>query len=134
VAREFGPVMKAESDDELYRVNPVWLGPPGATLPWRARYVAYGVWIGVFLALFTVARLVLMMPLSVWVVAWSVVIATVVTRVVCRRIDFERPLGTVLAAFGAELRGPRRRTVPERGVVGLAGVRGHTDRPRRRSA
>ena len=31
------------TDDEVYRVDSVWLGPPRATFPWRARYVAYGV-------------------------------------------------------------------------------------------
>ena len=30
------------TDDEVYRVDSVWLGPPRATFPWRARYVSYG--------------------------------------------------------------------------------------------
>nr|WP_042186903.1 hypothetical protein [Kibdelosporangium sp. MJ126-NF4]CEL17659.1 hypothetical protein [Kibdelosporangium sp. MJ126-NF4]CTQ91114.1 hypothetical protein [Kibdelosporangium sp. MJ126-NF4] len=125
--------MLAEPDDEIYRVNPVWLGPPRATLPWRARYVAYGVWMAAFLAIFTVARLVLMLPLTIWVIAWSVVLATLVTRLICRRIDFERPLGCVLAAFGAELMGPRRREAGERGLVGLTTrVPVHEQRPRRK--
>jgi hypothetical protein len=125
--------MLAEPDDEIYRVNPVWLGPPNVTLPWRARYVAYGVWMAAFLAVFTVARLVLLLPLTFWVVAWSLVIATVATRVICRRIDFEKPLGSVLTAFGHELTGPRRRETGERGVVGLSHrVVIRPDRPRRK--
>ena len=35
--------MRLPVDDEIYNVNAVWLGPPGKTLPFRARYVAYGV-------------------------------------------------------------------------------------------
>nr|WP_052477732.1 hypothetical protein [Kibdelosporangium sp. MJ126-NF4]CEL13574.1 hypothetical protein [Kibdelosporangium sp. MJ126-NF4]CTQ99260.1 hypothetical protein [Kibdelosporangium sp. MJ126-NF4] len=111
--------MLAEPDDEIYRVNPVWLGPPRLTLPWRARYVAYGVWMAAFLLIFTVARLVLLLPLTVWVVAWSLVLTTVVTRLVCRRIDFEKPLSSVLAAFGHEIAGPRRQHTVQRGVVGV---------------
>ena len=34
--------MRLPVDDEIYNVNAVWLGPPRKTLPWRARYVAYG--------------------------------------------------------------------------------------------
>ena len=41
--------MRVRTDDEVYRVDAVWLGPPKATFPWRARYVAWGVGIVVFL-------------------------------------------------------------------------------------
>ena len=127
--------MLAEPDDEIYRVNPVWLGPPRVTLPWRARYVAYGVWMATFLTIFTVARLVLLMPLSFWVLAWSLVLTTVVTRLICRRIDFEKPLGSVLSAFGGEVAGPRRRDAREHGVVGLhSRVEFRATRPRPRAA
>jgi hypothetical protein len=112
--------MLAEPDDEIYRVNPVWLGPPQLTLPWRARYVAYGVWIAAFLLIFSLVRLVLLLPLTVWVVAWSLVLTTVVTRLICRRIDFEKPLSSVLATFTHEIAGPRRRRAARRGVVGLS--------------
>jgi hypothetical protein len=126
--------MLAEPDDEIYRVNPVWLGPPRVTLPWRARYVAYGVWMVAFLTIFTVVRMVLLLPLTIWVVAWSLVAATVITRLIGRRIDFEKPLGSVLAAFGSELTGPRRSDVRERGVVGVAprvSIRPNRPLPRR---
>jgi hypothetical protein len=118
--------MLAEPDDEIYRVNPVWLGPPNVTLPWRARYVAYGVWMAAFLGIFTLARLVLILPLTVWVVAWSLILTTIVTRLVCRRIGFDRPLTSVLAGFGNELAGPRRHHTPIRGVVGPDRVRFRT--------
>ena len=34
--------MLVRTDDQVYRVDSVWLGPPRATFPWRARYVSYG--------------------------------------------------------------------------------------------
>jgi hypothetical protein len=116
----------AEPDDEIYRVNPVWLGPPNVTLPWRARYVAYGVWMAVFLGIFTLARLVLILPLTVWVAAWSLILTTVLTRLICRRINFEKPLTSVITGFTTELAGPRRDHTLTRGVVGLDRVRFRT--------
>ena len=40
--------MRLSVDDEIYRVDAVWLGPPRHTLPFRARYSAYGVGLVVF--------------------------------------------------------------------------------------
>ena len=48
--------MRLPVDDEIYNVNAVWLGPPRKTLPFRARYVAYGVGLVVFVLLQAVAR------------------------------------------------------------------------------
>jgi hypothetical protein len=41
--------MRVTPDDEVYRVNTVWLGPSGLTFPWTARYLAYATWLAVFL-------------------------------------------------------------------------------------
>ena len=43
--------MRLPVDDEIYNVDAVWLGPPGKTLPFRARYVAYAVGAVIFLLL-----------------------------------------------------------------------------------
>ena len=48
--------MRLPVDDEIYNVNAVWLGPPGKTLPFRARYVAYAVGAAVFVLLQIVER------------------------------------------------------------------------------
>ena len=37
--------MRVTPDDEVYRVNTVWLGPSGLTFPWTARYLAYATWL-----------------------------------------------------------------------------------------
>src|SRR3954453_22008099 len=43
-------------------------------------------------------------------VRWALIITVLITRFLGQRIDYERPLGQVVALFRHELRGPRRRT------------------------
>ena len=48
--------MQIRTDDDVYRVDAVWLGPPKATFPWRARYVSWGVGMVTFLVVIGVER------------------------------------------------------------------------------
>lgn len=100
--------MHVRTDDDIYRVDSVWLGPPRATFPWRVRYVGYGVGLLVMILVMFVQRRV-GISLTFISVAWALVLTVVITRFIGSRIDYERPLGQVLAMFGAEVRGPRRR-------------------------
>ncbi|MGH3762326.1 hypothetical protein [Actinophytocola sp.] len=122
--------MRIRTDDEVYRVDAVWLGPPKATMPWRARYVAWGVGVVVFLLVLTVER---RMGVSLfWSVAWGVVITIVLTRLICSRISHERPLTSVTAMWVRELTAPREVTTGEGGAVSATRVRVRTERPRPR--
>jgi hypothetical protein len=104
------------TDDEVYRVDSVWLGPPRATFPWRARYVSYGVGLLVMiLAMFVQRRIGI--GLDFFSVAWSLIITVLITRFLGKRIDYERPLGQVVALFRYELKGPRRRIAVGGGPV-----------------
>lgn len=103
------------TDDPVYRVDPVWLGPPGLTAPFRARYVAWGTGMASWVVIFTLARM--WFDFSLWSVGWSLVLAIALTRVVCGRITHERGLTAVLTMFVRELATPRHRT---RGVGGAA--------------
>jgi hypothetical protein len=104
------------TDDEVYRVDSVWLGPPRATFPWRARYVSYGVGLLVMIfAMFVQRRIGI--GLDFFSVAWSLIITVLITRFLGKRIDYERPLGQVVALFRHELKGPRRRTAVGGGPV-----------------
>ena len=114
--------MLVRTDDEVYRVDSVWLGPPRATFPWRARYVSYGVGLLVMIAIMFVQRRV-GLGLDFFSVAWALVITVVITRFVGSRIDYERPLGQVLALFRHEITGPRARTAVAGGPVRNAHVR-----------
>lgn len=120
--------MRIRTDDEVYRVDAVWLGPPKATMPWRARYVAWGVGVVVFLVVLTVER---RMGVSLfWSVAWGVVITIALTRLICSRISHERPLTSVTAMWVRELTAPREVIGGEGGAVSATRVRVRTDRPR----
>ena len=114
--------MLVRTDDEVYRVDSVWLGPPRATFPWRARYVSYGVGLLVIIVVMFVQRRV-GMGLDFFSVSWALVLTVVITRFLGQRIDYERPLGQVLAHFRHEIRGPRVRKTAGGGPVRSAHVR-----------
>lgn len=107
--------MLLRPDDEVYRVDAVWLGPRGLTLPWSARYTAYGIWLVLFVGILLVEA-VLPMEVSVPPV-WEAVLAILATYAVTGVIDHERPLRSVVQVVAAELRAPRRvKAVPPRRV------------------
>ncbi|WP_281689941.1 hypothetical protein [Pseudonocardia thermophila] len=114
--------MLVRTDDEVYRVDSVWLGPPRATFPWRARYVSYGVGLIVMILVMFVQRR-LGIGLDFISVAWALLITIVVTRFIGKRIDYERPLSQVLTMFRHEVAGPRPRTTPTGGPVRSGHVR-----------
>lgn len=122
--------MRIRTDDEVYRVDAVWLGPPRATMPWRARYVAWGVGVVVFLVVLTVER---RLGVSLfWSIAWGMVITIVLTRLICSRISHERPLSSVTAMWVRELTAPREETTGAGGAASATRVRVRTERPRPR--
>jgi hypothetical protein len=110
------------TDDEVYRVDSVWLGPPRATFPWRARYVSYGLGLLVMIAIMFVQRRV-GIGLDFFSVAWALVLTVAITRFLGQRINYERPLGQVVDLFVHEVTGPRRRTAVVGGPIRSARVR-----------
>jgi hypothetical protein len=122
--------VQIRTDDDVYRVDAVWLGPPRATFPWRARYSSYGVGLIVMIAVMFFQRR-LGIPLGFFSVAWALLITVIVVRFVAKRIDEDRPLLEWLTLFVHELRGPRRRTRGEGSTVGIGHVQIEAARPRR---
>jgi hypothetical protein len=122
--------VQIRTDDDVYRVDAVWLGPPRATFPWRARYSSYGVGLIVMIVVMFLQRR-LGIPLGFFSVAWALLITVVVVRFVAKRIDEDRPLLEWLTLFVHELRGPRRRTRGEGSTVGTGHVQIEAARPRR---
>jgi hypothetical protein len=110
------------TDDEVYRIDAVWLGPPRATFPWRARYVSYGLGLVVMILIMFVQRRI-GIGLDFFSVAWSLVLTVFITRLLGKRIGYERPLGQVLEMFRHEVRGPRARTAVGGGPVRFRHVR-----------
>lgn len=123
--------MRIRTDDEVYRVDAVWLGPPRATMPWRARYVAWGVGVFVFLLVLTVERRI---GISLfWAIAWGLVVTVLLTRIITSKISHERPLTAVSAMWLRELTAPREATTGDGGAVSATRVRVNRTRPRKQS-
>ena len=101
--------MRLPVDDEIYNVNAVWLGPPGKTLPWRARYVAYAVGLVVFVLLQILERR-LGIGLGFFSLAYTVLATVGLTRLILSVVDHDRPLGSVLTGFAHEVGSPREDT------------------------
>lgn len=124
--------MRVRTDDEVYRVDAVWLGPPKATFPWRARYVAWGVGILVFLLVLTGERFI-GFGFGFFTVAWALVLTVVITRLICSRINHERPLGAVFTMWVRELTSPRETGTGTGGATSATRIRLQSQRPRPRS-
>ena len=98
--------MLLRPDDDVYRVDAVWLGPRGVTLPWSARYTAYGIWLVLFVAILLVEAA---LPMRVNVPpVWETVLSILTTYAVTGVIDHERPLISVVQLVKVELGAPRR--------------------------
>jgi hypothetical protein len=94
-------------DDEVYRVDAVWLGPRGFTLPWSARYSAYGIWLILFVGVLLVEAA---LPMRVTVPpVWELVFTILATYALTGVIDHDRPLVSVWELARAELTAPRAR-------------------------
>ena len=98
--------MRSVSDDELYAVQGRYLGPPGHTIPWQARYSAYVMWAAYF-----VAGLIVRAQLRVFSGGGGYVVIAVVATVACvvtmRLVSPERSVSAVAGMVWAELGAPR---------------------------
>lgn len=121
--------MRIRTDDEVYRVDAVWLGPPKATFPWRARYVAWGIGIVLFFLVLFVERKI-GIGFGFFSTAWALVITIAITRLVTSKISHERPLGAVTTMWLRELTTPRERVVGAGGAVSATTIRMSAERPR----
>lgn len=104
--------MIVRPDDEVYRVDAVWLGPQGFTLPWTARYSAYGIWVVLFVGVLIVEAL-LPMPVSIPPV-WELVLTILGTYALTGVIDHDRPLLSVAELIRSEVTAPGRTKPPPR--------------------
>ncbi|MFC4004351.1 hypothetical protein ACFS2C_19615 [Prauserella oleivorans] len=121
--------MRIRTDDEVYRVDAVWLGPPKATFPWRARYVAWGVGVPLFLVVLGVERQ-LGIGFGFFSTAWAFVITIALTRLITSKISHERPLGAVFTMWLRELQTPREKTRAAGGAASASKIKVRAERPR----
>lgn len=121
--------MRIRTDDDVYRVDAVWLGPPKATFPWRARYVAWGIGMVMFLVVLGIERQ-LGIGFSFFSTGWGLLITILLTRVIGSRISHERPLSAVAVMWIRELTAPRKVSASRGGAVSAARIRVERARPR----
>ncbi|MBA2323983.1 MAG: hypothetical protein H0V92_08245 [Pseudonocardiales bacterium] len=101
--------MRVRTDDEIYRIDAVWLGPPRATFPWRATYASYLLGFLIFIAVLFVQRR-LGVAFNIFPTAWALVITIFLTRVVSRKVNYEKGVVQLFEHFWYEVTGPRERT------------------------
>jgi hypothetical protein len=103
--------MHVEPDDELYRVEAVYLGPQGLLL-WRARYSAYALFLAIALlagmveGLLGITRLVGIVALPI-----ALAVGVLSARLIGKKVSYERPLTAVVVLFWADLAAPRRQSL-----------------------
>jgi hypothetical protein len=108
-------------DDDVYRVDAVWLGPQGFTLPWSARYSAYGIWLMLFVSVLLVEAA---LPMRVTVPpVWETVLTILATYALTGAIDHDRPLVSVWHLVRAEVLAPRPAKAVRPARVSVSSVR-----------
>ena len=107
--------MLIRPDDEVYRVDAVWLGPQGLTLPWSARYSAYGIWLVLFVSVLLVEAV---LPMRVTIPpVWELVLTILATYALTGVIDHDRPLSSASGSSS----GPRSPLLAPEGDPGRCG-------------
>lgn len=101
--------MRYPLDDSIYAVDNVWLGPPGKTTPWRARYVAYFLGAIVFVLVQVIERR-MGIAIGFFPIAWGLLATVLITRGVLKLVNYDRPLFALFTAVGNEVSSPRRET------------------------
>lgn len=104
-----GDALRVRTDDEIYRIDAVWLGPPRATFPWRATYSSYLVGFLIFVFVLFVQRRI-GISFNILPTAWALVITVALTRVIARRVNYEKGVVHLFQHFWHEVTGPRART------------------------
>jgi len=108
--------MRVQTDDDVYAVDNHWLGPPGRTFAWRARYSAYGVFGGALLIVLAIERRAAI-GFGFWSFTYALLITVVITRALMSLVNHERPVRTLFVVFRHEIVAPRRRTERQHAVL-----------------
>jgi hypothetical protein len=123
--------VRLRPDDDVYRINAVWLGPRGLTLPWVARYSAYAIWLIVFLIILALERIT---PLTIGVPpVWEFAISVLITYAVMGFVDHERPVRALVELGKSEVTAPRKAGGAHSGKVQPSAVRVNVRRAKERT-
>lgn len=106
-------------DDEIYRVDEVFLGPERFRFPWRWTYRQYGVAVVTFLALQGIERQ-LGIGIGVWPVLFAGLLTVWITRQVHEGINWDRGIKVAFEEMHLEMIGPREDTKTVRAALTVA--------------
>ena len=106
--------MRLRPDDEIYRSNRSYLGPPGYTLPFRIPYRAMPVAAAVFIPGLILLRIAGVGGLMLY--GTDAVISALLAALVTRFTGPERPVSALVTIFMHEISAPRPRRKPQRPV------------------
>jgi hypothetical protein len=123
--------LRIRTDDDIYRVDAVWLGPPRATFPWRATYASYLVGFLIFLFVLFVQRRI-GIAFDILPTAWALVITVFLTRVISRKVNYEKGVVHLFQHFWYEVTGPRAASAGSGAQLGVRHVRVRRMLPRAR--
>jgi hypothetical protein len=124
--------LRIRTDDDIYRVDAVWLGPPRATFPWRTTYASYLLGFLIFLFVLFVQRRI-GISFDVLPTAWALVITVFLTRLVSRKVNYEKGIVHLFQHFWYEVTGPRANHTGAGGGLRTGHVRVRRTLPRSRS-
>jgi hypothetical protein len=94
---------RLSTDDDVWRIKHVWLGPEDMTLPFQLRYTTWAVGLVLLPAGAFLASLVMSWPNAIWWGGWAGVAAT---WAVMRHVNHDRSAPTIIRAVARELRRP----------------------------
>ncbi|MFF2902715.1 hypothetical protein [Streptomyces sp. NPDC057966] len=97
--------MRMHTDDEVYAVDNVFLGPPRLTLFWRARYQAYAV--GAVLTVLMLLILNILGLIAFWPIVYGMLGVIGATRWISPHITHDFGVKAAVVTLANEVRAPR---------------------------
>lgn len=98
--------MQMATDDEVHTVNDVFLGFSHFSLPWRARYRAYGIWAVIYALILVI--LIRTEFMAFWPAVYGLVFSIYLTQKLMNHISHELSVRQMITAFIHEVRAPRK--------------------------
>ena len=89
--------MQLQPDDFWYQVKSKWLGSPPITLPFFARYVAWGLMVATFVGVLVVNWFLGLIPSHPFIAVWTFPVPLLLAALILRFSDEERGVKNVIA-------------------------------------
>lgn len=94
-----------EPDDDVWRFQSVWLGPPGYTLPFHVRYVAYVLGASIYVGIILIEAVLPVVSVST-PPFYELLVTLLVTALIMNAVDHDKPLAAAVQTTVGALRSP----------------------------